>query len=71
MPTKVPPPGARTHDVHRYTNTDPETRDDSNDLWRFEVSVESRPLRLEYAPLWHHGQCHDSVMQRSGSVSRI
>lgn len=50
MPTKVPPPGARTHDVHRYTNTDPETRDDSNDLWRFEVSVESRPLRLEMLP---------------------
>jgi len=35
----APTPATAVHNVHQFTNTDPETRDDSQDPWRFEVST--------------------------------
>lgn len=34
----APNPASASADVSMFTNTDPETRDDSGDPWRFEVS---------------------------------
>ena len=35
----APNPAMATQDVSMFTNTDPETRDDSRDPWKFEVST--------------------------------
>jgi hypothetical protein len=48
----APTPATAVHNVYRFTNTDPETRDDSQDPWRFEVSlgISNNTLSLKAHP---------------------